>query len=200
MNDFFKLNEYIIKQKVQPFKSAKTIMIINPENNEEIADIKKIVLEKDGFFIAGRHALGIYTPDEKRIATVGEINAVGGTDEETEEKKNRLILGVLDENDEVMGKFFSKNMLGATLFINDPNDERVGELKVGFTGDKIIDVNGNEVLKVGRYTAGVIRESLTKAKSFKLKMLKEVEDNEKILFVTAAILYQIMCSYNVHIW
>ena len=60
MNEFFKLNEYIIKQKVQPFKSAKTIIIINPDTSEEIGSIKKVILEAGGFFKGSRDALSYH--------------------------------------------------------------------------------------------------------------------------------------------
>lgn len=181
MDKFFEYNKFFSTQKVQPFRTYKTVLIKNEE--------KEVI----GMFLRdttdGHNRMMICDPEGRMLS---RLQAEDG---DTSFRTVKKMMEITDENEKVIGKFHAKNAMGATWYIDNPEGENVGEIHVGIPGDKILDSTGEQVGSIGLSAGDIAKRFLTKAKSWNVSITKEMDPDKKMLFTAAALLLSVITRY-----
>ena len=187
MNSILKRNLFFIKEHVGIFKASNNYDIYNPDDQEMIMSCRE---EKLGFFTK----LLRFT-DYKRMTPFNvEIKTQSGEKVLTVKRGISIILStvdVLDENDNLVGKFKQKFFsIGGKFNVLDANENVLCKLQGKWTSWDFKFVKENkEYGHVSKKWAGLGKEMFTSADNYMLEISDTVpkDDPLRILILAAVV-------------
>ncbi len=187
MNPILNQNLFFVKEHVGMFKAANNYDILDPDSQEIIMTCRE---EKLGFFTK----LLRFT-DYKRMTPFNvEIKTPSGEKILTVRRGVSIILStveVLDENDNIVGKFKQKFFsIGGKFNVLDPIGNLMCTLKGKWTSWDFKFVKGsNEYGHVSKKWAGLGKELFTSADNYMLEINRTVpkDDPLRILILAAVV-------------
>ncbi len=187
MNSILNRNLFFVKEHVGMFKAANNFDIYDPENKEMIMNCRE---EKLGFFTKM-----FRFSDYKRMTPFHvEVKTLKGEQVLAVKRGFSLFLSkvdVLDENDQLVGRFKQKFFsVGGKFDVLDKNDQVLCTLKGKWTSWDFRFANGNhEYAHVSKKWAGLGREMFTSADNYMLKIDESVPQNDPMrILILAAVL------------
>ncbi len=187
MHSILEQNLFLVKEHVGMFKASNNFDIYNPENMEMIMTCRE---ENLGFFTK----MFRFT-DYKRMTPFHiEIKTRSGQKVLTVKRGISIFLStveVLDEHDELIGKFEQKFFsIGGKFDVVDAHNKTLCTLKGKWTSWDFKFMNGNtEFAHVSKQWAGFGKEMFTTADNYILKIDENVApDNGIRLLILAAVM------------
>ena len=188
MNPILNKNLFLVKEHTGLFKASNNYDIYDPATNEII-------------MLCREEKLGILTKifrftDYKRMTPFDiEIRTASGEKVLTVKRGVSFLLSkveVLDENDQLVGKFKQKFFsIGGSFNVLDANDNVLCTLKGKWTSWDFRFVKGTEEFAhVSKKWAGIGKEFFTTADNYALKIDEKVTPNNKLRIL---ILAAVMC-------
>lgn len=187
MNPVLNQNMFLVKEHVGMFKAANNYDIYHPETNEMVLQCRE---EKLGFFTKI-----LRFTDYKRMTPFDiEIRTTSGEKVLTVKRGVSLFMSeveVLDENDQLIGKFKQKFFsIGGSFDVLDTNGNSLCTLKGKWTSWDFRFMKGNEEFAhVSKKWAGMAKEFFTSADNYVLKIDEKVPRENKLrLLILAAVM------------
>ncbi|MCR9254017.1 MAG: phospholipid scramblase family protein [bacterium] len=187
MNSILSRNLFFVKEHVGMFKAANNYDILDPDSQETLMNCRE---EKLGFFTKMLRftdykrmtpfEVDITTPSGEKVLTVKRGVAIFLSTVE-----------VLDENDQLVGKFKQKFFsIGGKFDVLDANDQILCTLKGKWTSwDFKFIKDDYEFAHVSKKWAGIGKELFTTADNYMLSINEQVQPENPIrLLIMAAVM------------
>lgn len=194
MSDFFDLNEYVIDEKIRPFKVANAYLIHNLNGDIVGAVEQDMGGGAKAARVAGRLFLGknlvsslqkfhldLLDSDGNKLLALDREGRVG--------MKGYTIL-VSDSEGNLLGKIAPKRSFKAIIFnIFDENDNVIATMNGKLLGlnYKIQNPDESEIGTISKDFGNIAREIFTTADKYMVTFTDSVEKRKKILITAAAV-------------
>jgi len=187
MHSILRRNLYFIKEHVGVFKAANNFDIYDPQTNELILNCRE---DKLGFFTK----MFRFTDYKRMTPFCLEVKTPSGEKVLTVRRGISIFLStveVLDENDQVVGRFKQKFFsIGGKFNVLDTSDQVISQLKGKWTSWEFkFENKGIEYAQVSKKWAGLGKELFTSADNYMLEIHNITGPNDPLrIMILAAVL------------
>ncbi len=169
---------FLVKERVAMFKLTDHYDIFDPESGEQIG----FAQEKIGGF--AKFLRFFFSKYKTMFPTTVEVKEDDESDPVITIKRRfaivRYQVDVIDKNEKFVGSFKSKLFsLGGGFTVHNPEGEQIADVQGNWKGwdFKLLDMNGNELGRVNKKWAGMMKEMFTSADNYVISLDESVGAN-----------------------
>ena len=190
---------FLVKEQVAMFKLTDHYDIFDPESGEQIG----FAQEKIGGFAKALRF--IFSKYKTMFPTTVEIKENDESDPVITIKRRFAVLrsqvDVIDQHEKCVGSFKSKLFtLSGGFTVHNPEGEQIADVKGTWKGwdFQLLDMNGNELGRVNKKWAGMMKEMFTSADTYVISLNESVGSNPGLaaLLLAAGLAIDIVFNEN----